>query len=322
MSSLLRLSVLKPVLLSSLACLALAPQLADAQDYPNKAIRIIVPSTPGVPQDVIARTAAPEMSKMLGQPIFIENKPGADQVIGLDFVKQQPADGYNLVLVAVGSLVTLPILAKELRFDPLKDFPPITTMAEGRYVIGSPAVKPWKTFQELVAHGKANPGKLNFGASNNSVRMLAEAITRGNGLNVVYVPYSQASAYLGSLVSGEVDMGVVAESATLSFGERFRTLAVTGSQRRAPLMDVPTFAELGMPQIPSTSYSLNAATGTPKAVIDKVYAAATHAMQQQVFRDQMAKVYMVVIADTPDQAAKKLADDARFYADIAKKIGL
>ena len=295
---------------------------AFAQEYPNRAIRIVVPSTPGVPQDIIARVAAPEMSKMLGQPIFIENKPGADQVIGLDFVNKQPADGYTLVLVAVGSLVTLPILAKDLRFDPLKDFPPVTTMAEGRYVIGSSASKPWKTFQELLAQAKANPGKLNFGASNNSVRMLAEAITRGNGLGVVYVPYSQASAYLNAMVSGEVDMGVLAESATLSFGDRFRTLAVTGSQRRAPLLDVPTFTELGMPQIPSTSYSMNVATGTPKAVVDKVYAATLHAMQQQGFRDQMAKMYMVVIADTTEAAAKKLSDDARFYADIAKKIGL
>ncbi len=300
-----------------------AATAAMAQEYPNRPIRIVVPSTPGVPQDVIARVAAPEMSKMLGQPIFIENKPGADQVIGLEFVaKQQPADGYTLVLVAVGSLATLPVLAKDLRFDPLKDLPPISTMAEGRYVFGSSASKPWKTFQEFVAHAKANPGKLNFGASNNSVRMLAEAITRASGLGVVYVPYSQASAYLNAMVSGEVDMGVLAESATLSFGERFRTLAATGSQRRAPLMDVPTFAELGMPQIPSTSYSMNVAAGTSKAVVDKVYAATLHAMQQQAFKDQMAKLYMVVIADTPEAAARKLADDARFYADIARRIGL
>ncbi len=296
---------------------------AMAQEYPNRPIRIVVPSTPGVPQDVIARVAAQEMSKMLGQPIFIENKPGADQVIGLEFVaKQQPADGYTLVLVAVGSLATLPVLVKDLRFDPLKDLPPISTMVEGRYVFGSSASKPWKTFQEFVTHAKANPGKLNFGASNNSVRMLAEAITRASGLGVVYVPYSQASAYLNAMVSGEVDMGVLAESATLSFGERFRTLAATGSQRRAPLMDVPTFAELGMPQIPSTSYSMNVAAGTSKAVVDKVYAATLHAMQQQTFKDQMAKLYMVVIADTPEAAARKLADDARFYADIARRIGL
>lgn len=301
---------------------AMTSVVAHAQDYPNKPIRIVVPSTPGVPQDVIARTAAPEMSKMLGQSVFIENKPGADQVIGLDFVKNQPADGYTVVLVAVGSLVTLPILAKDLRFDPLKDFPPVTTMAEGRYTIGSSATKPWKTFQEMVAAARANPGKLNFGASNNSVRMLAEAITRGNGLSVVYVPYSQASAYLNAMVSGEVDMGVLAESATMSFGDRFRILAVTGSQRRPPLMHVPTFAELGMPQIPSTSYSLNVAAGTPKPVVDKLFAATQQAMQQQEFRDRMAKLNMVVIADSTEQAAKKLADDARFYAEIAKKIGL
>jgi len=300
-----------------------AATAAMAQEYPNRPIRIVVPSTPGVPQDVIARVAAPEMSKMLGQPIFIENKPGADQVIGLEFVaKQQPADGYTLVLVAVGSLATLPVLVKDLRFDPLKDLLPISTMVEGRYVFGSSASKPWKTFQEFVAHAKANPGKLNCGASNNSVRMLAEAITRASGLGVVYVPYSQASAYLNAMVSGEVDMGVLAESATLSFGDRFRTLAATGSQRRAPLMDVPTFAELGMPQIPSTSYSMNVAAGTSKAVVDKVYAATLHAMQQQTFKDQMAKLYMVVIADTPEAAARKLADDARFYADIARRIGL
>ena len=305
----------------ALAC-GLAGGTATAQDYPSKSIRIVVPSTPGVPQDVIARVAGAEMSRTLGQPMIVENKPGADQVIGLEFATKQPADGYTVVLVAVGSLATLPVLVKDLRFDPLKDLPPVVTMAEGRYVIGSSAKLPWKTFQELVAHAKANSGKLNFGASNNSVRMLAEAITRGNGMNVVYVPYSQASAYLNAMVAGEVDMGVLAESATLSFGDRFRTLAVTGTQRRPPLMDVPTFAELGMPQIPGTTYSLNVVAGTPRPIVDKLYAAALQALQQPGVRDQFAKLNMTVVADTPEVAARKLVEDARFYADIAKRIGL
>ena len=295
---------------------------ASAQDYPNKPIRLIVPSNPGVPMDMVARTLAPSMIKAMGQPVIVENKPGANLVIGMEYVVRQPADGYNLLLVAVGSLATLPVSVKDLRFDPLKDLPPVIGLAEDRYTFGSSSSLPWNTIQELVAHAKANPGKLNFGASNNSVRMLAEAVTRGSGMNVVYIPYSQASAYLTAMVSGEVHMGVLPTAVTIPWGDKFRVLAVSGSTRQPPFMHVPTFAELGMPQIPGTSYSINVATGTAKPVIDRVYAAGSYALQQPEVRDQFVKMNMVIVPETAEAAARKLADEARFYADVARRIGL
>ncbi len=295
---------------------------AVSQDYPSKPVRLIVPSNPGVPMDMVARSIAPSMTKAWGQPIIVENKPGANLVIGMEYVVRQPADGYHLLLVAVGSLATLPVSVKDLRFDPLKDLPPVIGLAEDRYTFGSSSSLQWKTFQELVAHAKANPGKLNFGASNNSVRMLAEAVTRGTGMNVTYIPYSQASAYLTAMVSGEVHMGVLPTAVVIPWGDKFRVLAVSGSTRQPPFMHVPTFAELGMPQIPGTSYSINVAAGTPKAVVDKVYAAGTYALQQQEVRDQFVKMNMVIVPETSEAAAKKLADEARFYSDIARRIGL
>jgi len=295
---------------------------AVAQDYPNKPIRFIVPSNPGVPMDMVARSVAPAMSKVLGQPIVVENKPGANLMIGMEYVIRQPSDGYHLLLVAVGSLATLPVSVKDLRFDPLKDLPPVIGLAEDRYTFGSSSSLPWKTFQELVAHAKANPGKLNFGASNNSVRMLAEAVTRGSGMNVAYIPYSQASAYLTAMVSGEVHMGVLPTAVVIPWGDKFRVLAVSGSSRQPPYMHVPTFAELGMPQIPGTSYAIHVAAGTPKAIIDKVFAAGMHAIQQQEVRDQFVKMNMVVVPESSEVAARKLADEARFYSDVARRIGL
>jgi tripartite-type tricarboxylate transporter receptor subunit TctC len=126
----------------------------------------------------------------LGQPVVVENKPGADAIIGFEYVARQlPADGYTLVIAAVSGLATLKLTSKDLRFDPLRDLPPLTDMVEGKYVFGSSSGQPWKSFAEFVSYAKAHPGKLNYGASSTTVRMQTDALMRDLGLDTVYVPY-------------------------------------------------------------------------------------------------------------------------------------
>jgi tripartite-type tricarboxylate transporter receptor subunit TctC len=307
------------VVMASLA--GVAP--SGAQIYPNKLIRIVVPSSPGTAQDVIARIIAPDMSRQLGQNIIVENKTGADQVIGLEYVaKQQPPDGYTLSLVATGSLITLPIFAKDLHFDPLNDLPPIVTLTEQPYLFGSSVTKPWKNFKELVAALKAAPGKYNFGSANNDNRLIAELILRGSEVTARDVAYSQAGVYLTAMASGEVDMGVMTGSAAASLGDMVRVLGITGAARSPSMPNVPTFAELGLEQVPSTSFSLNVAAGTPKTVTDKLYAAATHALRQSEVQSQFAKLNMKVVADSTVDAVKRQSETAKLYNSIAKQIGL
>ena len=308
--------------LTGLAC-ALATSLTHAQVYPAKPVRYIVPYGPGATLDIVARTMAPEMSRALGQPLIVENKPGADAIIGLEHVaKQSPADGYTVTIAAVAGLATLPLTVKELRFDPLKDLPPVISMVEGAYIFGSAAKYPWKNYAEFVTNGRANPGKLNYGASSTAVRLLSEALIRAVGINVVYIPYKEGGAYITSVGAGEVQMGFMSEGSAIGLGDRFRALAVTGATRRATYRDAPTFAELGHPEIRGVAYSLNVAAGTPKPIVDRLNAAASIALQQPEVRAQYGKMRLDVVGGTPEEAARILATMAKTYAEIAKNVGI
>ncbi len=301
---------------------ALAPALAIAQDFPTRPIRMIVANTPGTIADILGRVMATEMAKTLGQPIVVENKPGANAIIGLEYVAKQPADGYILVSTAVTALASLPVTVKELRFDPLKDIPPLIGLIEGPYIFGSPAIAPWKNFTEFVAYAKANPRKLNYGAPAPTVRLPIEALIREIGLEIVHVPYPGGGPYMQAIVANEVQMGLIPESAAKTFGEKFRPIAVTGEKRVASMPDVPTFKELGYPQIRGLAYSFNVPAGTPKFAADKLYAAASRALKDPDIKARIAKMGFEIVEQSPEVAAKALNDEAKFLADVAKKIGL
>lgn len=310
-------------LLSLLLAGMLASSAGHAQEFPNKPIRFIVPYAAGATLDNVARVVGQEMSKILAQPVVIENKPGADAIIGFEYVaKQAPADGYTIMIAAVSGLATLPLTVANLRFDPLKDLPPLVGMVEGKYILSVPGQLPAKNFSELVALAKASPGKLNFGASSTTVRLQTEALLRELGINVVYVPYRSGAQYIQAIASGEIQMGFMAEGSAMSIAQRARALAVTGSQRSDNFRDVPTFNELGLPSIRGVSYSLNVRAGTPKAAADKIQAAAIQALRQPEVKAQLAKMGLDAVAQGPEEAARRLADEARVFADVARRAGI
>ena len=294
-----------------------------AQNFPVKAIRIIVPSTPGTSSDVVARVLAPSMSKVLGQPIFVENKAGAEMTNAFDYVaKQMPADGYTLVTASSTNLAMLSLNAKDLRFDPLNDLPPLIGVVETRLVVGSSAVVPWKTFGELVTHAKASPGKLNYGASSPSIHLLMEMIVRKSGLDITHIPYTGGAAYIQALASGaDIHLGSISEPIALGLGEKFRVLAVTGEKRSAKMPGAPTLAELGFPNIPGLPYSVNIRAGTPAPVVQKLYAAASHSLQQPEVRALFEKGNYVVTNESPETAAKALAEQAVLFSELVRQFG-
>ena len=296
---------------------------AHAQAYPDRPIRMIVANTPGTVADTLGRLMAAEMSKTLGQPIVVENKPGASAIIGLEYVvNQKPPDGYLLVSTAVSALASLPVTVKELRFDPLKDLPPFIGLVEGPYVFGSPTAAPWKDFGEFVAYAKDHPRQLNYGAPAPTVQLPIEALIRAIGLDIVHVPYKGGGPYMQAIIANEVQMGLIPESAARTFGERFRPLAVTGDQRLAAFPQVPTFKELGYPQIRGLAYSLNVPANAPKAAVDKLHAAASRALHDPEVKARIEKMGFSVTDQPPEVASKALAEEARFLADVARKIGL
>lgn len=297
---------------------------ASAQDYPSKPIRLIVPSTPGTTSDVTARILAPSLSNILGQPVVVENRAGAQMIAAFEYVaRQMPADGYTLVAASPTNLVMLPLTVKNLRFDPLKDLPPVIGLVETRLALGSSATLPWKSFGEMVSHAKANPGKLNFGASSSSVRLPMEMIIRKAGLDIVHIPYTGGGAYLQALASGaDIHMGFLSEASAFNLGERFRLLAVTGAKRNPKIPDVPTFGELGFRQIPGLPYSLNVRAGTPVPIMQKLFAAASQALQQPEVRALYEKNNFVIMNEGAETAARTLAEQAAIFGEVAGQVGL
>ena len=311
-----------PLYVLSAFCV-LAVALARAQDFPTRPITLIVPNSPGTSHDLVARIIAPDMSKLIGQSIVVENKPGAAETIGYAYVaKQAPANGYTLVLALPANLATLPLTIKGLSFDPLKDLPPVIGLVEGRYIFGLSSQLPWKTFKELVDHAKANPGKLNWGTSSPLSRLTTEALLRDLGLEVVFIPYGGGGPYIQALVAGQIQMGFVGEAAVAGLGDKFRVLALTGAQRSARFPEAPTFIELGRPQIQGLTFSLNTAVGVPRPALDKLHSVASRALRQPEVRASFSKILFDVVEQAPEAAAKSLAEQARLFSEIAKKSGI
>lgn len=296
---------------------------AAAQDYPNRPVRLVVANSPGAFADLVARLVGPELAKQLNQPVVVENRPGAANLIGYEYVaKRVPADGYTLVAAVASELATYPVTVKELNFDPVRDLPAIVGIAESRLVMGSGAAQPWQNFQELVTYAKANPGKLNAASSAALTRLLTAAVVQRLGLDVVDVPYNGGGPMFQSLLAGQSHFGFVGESTAIPNAEKFRVLAATGKSRRPPFMNVPTFAELGVPQIPGLFLSLNGPVGIPKPIIERIGSSTQKVLLQPEMKERFGKLSLTVVEDPPETAAARVPEEARLYAEIAKNAGM
>jgi tripartite-type tricarboxylate transporter receptor subunit TctC len=292
------------------------------QEFPSRPIRLIASNSPGTLVDTVARVFAPEFSKFVGQPVIVENRQGASNTIGYEFVAKSSPDGYTLGTAVASELATYPVTIKELRFDPLRDLPNITGLVESRLVMVTSTAHPWKTFGELVANARANPGKLNYGSSSALTRLLAESVIQGQSLNIVDIPYSGGGPMIQAILSGQVHMGFLGESTALANPEKMRVLAATGERRKPPFLEIPTFRELGHPQVPGLYVFMVGPTGIPRSSTDKIASAAARALQVPDVKARFAKLSVEVVEESPDAAARRLPEEARSYADIAKKIGM
>jgi len=307
--------------LAVLGCSLLACALGARADYPDKPIRFVAATTAGGTADLLARALADAMSKVLNQPIIVDNKPGADQIIGMEFAaKGQPADGYTAIVIGLDGQALLPLVKKgALRFDPMADLTQVAYLGDIRYVIAGPATAPYKTFKELMDAAKANPGKMNYGSSSPQGRFPSLLLLDELKLEAIHVPFPGAGPYLTAVAAGTVDWVFIAENSGNTLKPRVRLYGITGRTRSPSNPEVPTFAELGHPRVLGTAYSLAVRTGTPQAIIDKLSAAAATAMATPEMKASAQKILFDLTYEKAEGAQRILMDRYKLYEEFAKK---
>ena len=296
-----------------------------AQNYPNKAIRIIVPFAPGGSSDILARSIGQKLSEMWKQPVVVENRPGADGNIGAAIAAKSDPDGYTLVLLDVGALTMSPSLYLNLTYDPAKDFAPITMIVFSPHAL---VVHPWlpvKTVKELVAYDKANPGKLNFGSSSNAIHLSQAQFELLTGVKMLYVPYKGGAASLTALAGGEVNVALNGLLATLPHikGGRIKGIAVASAKRMPAVPELPTIIESGVPGfVTGTWQGLLAPASTPKDIVTKLNAAVVQIVTAPEMKQKLTDQGAEVIADTPEKFAAFLREETTKWAKVAKEAGI
>ncbi len=315
-------------LISKLVALAaaLVIQPAVGQSYPTRPIKIIVPATPGGAIDQIARSLADKMTTSMGQPVLVENKPGASNNVGTDFVAKSAPDGYTLVIVA-SSHATNKFLYKNMPFDPVKDFAPVAyTHVVPLLVAIHPSI-PAKSPQELVAWIKANPNKANYATSGpgSSQHMATELFMSMSQTKMQHVPYKGSSAAHPDLLAGRTAMffdPMPAIRAHVKSGA-LRGLAVTTLNRSGAFPELPTMAESGFPGYEATTWGgILAPAGTPKEIVNKLNAAINEALKLDDVRTRLTGAGIEIQSGTPEHFAKVIQSEVDKWGRITKEAGI
>ena len=284
-------SKLGSVFLFTMGTLALLTSpLANAQNWPTKPIKLIIPFAAGGTTDILGRLLAQQLSKDLGQNVIVENKPGAGGNIAAEFVAQSPADGYTIMLASGSMLTVNPNLYKKLPVNYAKDFVYITNVASGPMLVSVNPKLPVKNLAEFIAYAKTKD--LNFGSAGigSQVHMAGENFTYSAGIPATHVPYKGESAAINDLVAGQIDFMVGNLTAATGFAKngQIKPLAVTSLKRSKQLPDVPTVAEAGIPGFESTGwFGLVAPANTPKVITEKIYAATVKAVNSEAMRTSL-----------------------------------
>jgi tripartite-type tricarboxylate transporter receptor subunit TctC len=319
--------------LTSLAAAALVAATSGsvhaqgAASYPAKPIRIIVPFAPGGTSDVLSRAIGQKLTAMWGQPVVIENKPGAGGNIGAEQMARSQPDGYTLLMIDIGTLTISPSLFPKLGYDPVKDFAPVTTVAFSPHALVVHPSVPANTVAELVAYAKSKPGGLNFAnpGVGTLIQLAAEQFKTQTGITLTQVPYKGGAQAVLGVMSGEVEMTLNGLLATLPHikSGKLKALAVAGLKRSEALPDVPTLDEAALPGFQSGSWQgLLAPAGTPKDIVVKLNAAVVEILKTPDMKQQLATQGAEVVADTPEQFAAFLRDDLAKWSKVVKEAGI
>jgi tripartite-type tricarboxylate transporter receptor subunit TctC len=319
--------MIRKLVLGTAVLIGFAATAAIAQDYPDRPVKIIVPTPPGGPVDVIARLTANTLQTSLGKAFVVENRGGAGNTIGSKDAAEAPPDGYTLLYSSASGLVIAPLLHPDAGYDPLTSYDPVALVGESSNIlVVNPAV-PANTVQELVAYAKANPGKVNFSSGGVGVlpHLIGEMFKARAGIDIVHVPYKGGGPSINDVVAGNVQMTFEGTSVLLPLIQagRLRALAVTTPKRIPQLPDVPTMLESGFPNFVSTSWTgLLAPAHTPAAVIARLNTAINEGLKTPELKTALERLSNAPLGGTPADFTAVMKADLDKWSPIVNSLGL
>ncbi len=299
---------------------------ARADDYPTRPITILVPFPPGGSSDIVMRLVASKASETLKQTIVIENRPGAAGNVAAMAIKNAPPDGYLLMLGHTGTHAINATLYSDLKFDPVKDFAPITGLVTFNNILNVPAASPARTPAELVAHAKTKPAGLSYGSQGVGTggHLLGVLFAKHAGINLVHVPYRGIAPAVTDTVAGRMDLlfaGYLSSGSHVEAG-RLRLLGIAGSKRHPRLPDLPTMAEAGFPEVQMEQwFGLFAPARTPAPIVQKLNAEFVKALRSNEVRDKVASQVFSVLPTTPDELGAIVTRDIARLGQVVKDSG-
>ena len=298
-----------------------APALAQA--YPTRPVRILVPFGPGGVADLTARAVGQKLGESLGQPVVVENRPGAGGIAAGEAVAKAEPDGHTLLLMSNGTAVSAGLF-RSLPFDPLRDFAPVSLLASFDIAILVAAESRWRSLADLLAHARANPGRLNLGSINigSTQNLAAELLKSAAGIDLQIVPFNGTPAVVTALRGGQIDAAVEILGPVMGQvqGRTLRVLATTGATRSASLPDVPTATEAGIPGLVASSWNgLAAPARTPRPIIQRLNRDIQAALQQPDLRRRLQELQVDAAPGTPEQAGELLASEIRRWSDVIQR---
>src|SRR3954452_22177108 len=298
-----------------------------AQSYPNKAIRWIVPYTGGGITDVTTRLVTQKMSAALGQPIIVDNRPGANSILGSDLAAKAPADGYTMVTVIAGYSANVTLYSGKLPFDPLKDLVPVSLTAVAPLIMTVNPSLPVKDVKELIAYAKANPGKLNFGSSGigAAAHLTCELFKQTTGADIVPCPFKGTAPAMQAAMANDIQILVDTPGSLMPQvrGGKLKALGMFSAQRLPAYPEVPTIAQSGGPALESSTWVMFMAPGgTPREIIDRLSAEAAKALKEADLREKLVQTGIEPVGNSPEAAGKFLDAENAKWKKVIDAAGL
>ena len=318
---------MRPIPTLAAFALALAAAGASAQPYPSKPIRVVVPNPAGGYYDVIARAVGQRVGESIGQPMVVENRVGAGGSLGTEFTAKSPPDGYTIMVGGIGPHGIAPSLYANLPYDPVKDFAPIILVATTPNILVVHPSSPVKSVQELVAAARQKPGGLSYASNGNgtSQHLSAEMLAKTMGLKLNHVPFKGSAPAVTAMLGGQVDFAFAVAPDALAHVKagKLRAIGVTGAKRAAPLPDVPTLAEAGVPGYEATAwFGYLAPAGTPREIIDRLNAEIAKALESPDVRERLAPGGLSELpGGTPERFGAFIKTEIAKWSKVVKESG-
>jgi len=297
----------------------------SSASFPNRPIRMIVPFPAGGPSDIVARLIGHTMSQDWGQPVVIDNRPGANTIIGAQAAAKAAPDGYTLFMAIDSTLVMNQFVHKSLPYDPFDDFVPITLTAKTISVLAVSAESGPKTVKELMARAKAQPGKLNYGAGTITAQLMGHLFHKAAGLDIVYVPFKGTPETVNGLLTGSVELIYAANQIVAPLIANGQVRAKLDRDAPPSMADVPTLAEAsGLPDLDDISVWLGlvAPKGTPKPIIEKIHAEVAKVLTDPAVKEKSERTGNYPVTSTPDEFSAFIRKEARRWEKVIKDSGI